>query len=179
MIIVEGPDGGGKTTLVNTICQEFDLKQGERSEKDRDKIYLTTRRDTWYAMSYELHCSSGLLVWDRLGPFSDPVYSALDIPVVRRCSFTDAEIRMFNRFCQELCLVIVCMPRLEVLIENAEKGHQLPGVVEKTKKIWGGYMKTMPNYFHFDYNRNSHQHHVMHLVQMHLDRRTKREALSA
>lgn len=138
MIVVEGPDGSGKTTLCKQICERYGLEMGMRGTSNRDEIYKTTRQDTWFAMWQELEMSDNL-VWDRIGPISDPIYSAVGILNNRFCAFTPGEIKVFQQFVDHLALVIVCLPPFEVVQANVETSHQLPRVKEQTGWIWQQY----------------------------------------
>lgn len=200
MIIVEGPDGAGKTTLCERICREFNLKMGERSEKDRDKIYQTTRHDSWRALHEELVCAEPPRVWDRIGPYSDPIYSSLGIPLTdgvptpRECAFTKKEIHVFRDAVRSLGLVILCLPPLETVLENVQREYQLPGVPQLTKHVYTGYRITMgrnPIYLKYDYTQSTGDTNnpktargvtwtsLAMAISFHLSQRKERECLSS
>ena len=187
MIIVEGPDGSGKTTLCERICREFNLTLGERSEKNRDKIYQTTRTDSWNALHEECIATAPPKVWDRLGPYSDPIYSSLGIPLTngvptpRRCAFSKKEIRMYRDCMRTMGLVILCLPPLDVVLENVQKEYQLPGVPQLTKHVYTGYRITMgrnPMYHKHDYTDSTWTSVAM-AISFHLRSRKERECLSS
>lgn len=178
MIVVEGPDGSGKSTLVKWICKQFNLKEGQRSEKDRDKIYLTTRADTWRALHDECLATAPPRVWDRMGPYSDPIYSLRGIPSVRPCAFTPSEVKMFHNFMTNthFGLLILCLPPLQVVQANAAKEHQLEGVVDRTADIWHDYkLMHRGGTLVYDYTRRGHQTGVALAISTHLKHRKARE----
>lgn len=137
MIIVEGPDGAGKTTLVERLCEQFGLDVGERATSDRDKLYEVTRQDTYTALSDELSGREPAYVWDRLY-FSELVYYSV---VGRKCEFSTEEQQFIERqLALFRCPVIWCMPKLDVVLNNvAAEKHQMKGVRENIEKIWAEY----------------------------------------
>lgn len=139
MIVVEGPDGAGKTTLCRKLCQDFDLAMGERGLKNRDLLYKVTRPDTWRAVHDELRADRPPYVWDRLGPFSDPIYAKYAIPP-RQCAFALSEIAMFKQFIRTFQIpVIICLPDKATVLDNAVSSHQMGGVHTNIERIYEEY----------------------------------------
>ena len=177
MIVVEGPDGGGKSTLVSWLVMRFSLQEGPRATKDRAEIWRHTRSDTWLALHYELMCKDLPLVWDRLGPFSDPVYATMGIPAKRAQAFTPMEQEMFAELMDYIGLVIVCLPPLEAVKHNVHKHDQLKGVVACTPHIWDAYLPLADHYIRYDYTKEAPVV-LTDVVQAHLNRRKERERLA-
>lgn len=50
MVIVEGCDGTGKTTLVEALSVDLGLRVGQRATRNRDELYKVTRQDTYTAL---------------------------------------------------------------------------------------------------------------------------------
>lgn len=136
MLIVEGPDGAGKSTLVNTLKKELGLIVGERATKDRDKLYKVTRQDTYTALGAAVKGDEPVRIWDRLF-FSEMVYA----PVVgRECEFSERESVFIRRVMNAMgCPIIICMPPFEVVRKNVEGTHQMTGVAENLDKICAHY----------------------------------------
>lgn len=136
MIIVEGPDGAGKTTLVNLLSKELGLQIGKRGTADRDKLWEVGRRDTYTAISDAVGGHEPVRVWDRLY-FSELIYA----PVSGRTpEFSHREQFMIQRVIKALeCPIILCMPPLEVVTENVMAAHQMEGVKDHITDIWGRY----------------------------------------
>jgi hypothetical protein len=178
MIVVEGPDGAGKTTLCEAICRRYRLKMGQRSTHDRDKIWRTTRKDTWYALHEEMRCDHPPLVWDRLGPYSDPVYAPLGIPVPRPVAFTAAELSMIDVFLRHFGVVILCMPPLDVIERNVQSARQLEKVEDKLAEIVDGYTQVMPYYPRYDYTSPDNKR-LDRMIEHYLRKRKGRELLAS
>ena len=139
MIVVEGPDGAGKSTLVRHICKKFHLKEGTRLTANRDEIWKTTRLDTFGAINDEFLGESRPRVWDRLGVWSDPIYSKFSIPE-RKCAFTMHEVATVNEMFRMMeWLLIFCLPPKLDVINNVAETHQMKGVSEHIDGIYEAY----------------------------------------
>lgn len=154
MIIVEGPDGAGKSTLVRELIENLQLEEGHRATSDRDKLYEVTRQDTYTALATEVigNCQLGpAKIWDRLF-FSEMVYA----PVVGRdCEFSSDEQVFVRRIMSALaCPIIICLPPWDVVKENVEASKQMDGVEENLTHIYGTYRTIasgMPWVMFYDY----------------------------
>ena len=177
MIIVEGPDGSGKSTLVEWILNTHNLKEGKRSTRNRDEIYKTTRADTWCALYHEMLATEPPVVWDRLGIFSDPIYAYAGVPVDRKCGFTLSEIIVYQDVLEHMGVVIVCLPPIDVVVKNSLRSHQLKNVVRKTPEIYHEYQRLAGKYFTYDYTKDPRDY-IDLLITNHLDRRKERELVA-
>ena len=151
MIIVEGPDGAGKSTLVEELSHEFDLEVGERATSDRNKLYTVTRQDTYTALSHSVLGHGKPQIWDRLF-FSEMVYA----PVIGRdCEFTHEEKVFVNRVLRATgCPVILCMPPWAVVQANVKGTFQMEGVHQNLEAIYAAYRTVcgdLPSLSWFDY----------------------------
>lgn len=183
MIVVEGCDGTGKTTLVNSLVQDLHLNVGLRGTANRDELYRVTRQDTYTALSTAVlghEGTEGPLIWDRLGPFSDPIYARVRS---RDVAFTVDELK----FCESIfkvlrCPVILCSVPLEVAEANQEQSHQMEGVSDNFKYIWEMYntlrnrmLETYPNFFVYDYRMPGAWEEVVARVRTYIEKRKVRE----
>lgn len=140
MVIVEGCDGTGKSTLVAKICEHFGLEEGARSTEDRDHLFETVKFDTFSALA--IACASpATLVWDRFF-YSELVYAT----VVRkeRPKFNAEQAMYCQRMVNALhAPVILCCPPFEEVAANVEGTAQMPGVLENLRRIYDGYTDLM------------------------------------
>lgn len=151
MIIVEGPDGAGKSTLVTKLSEALSLPVGERATTDRNKLYEVTRQDTYTALGQAVTGHTPANIWDRLF-FSEMVYA----PVVGRdCEFTDEEQVYVKRLLIAMgSPIILCLPPWSVVKGNVEGTEQMDGVEENLKHIYASYQKVtsgMPWVMWYDY----------------------------
>lgn len=136
MIVVEGCDGTGKTTLVNRLSDELDLKIGQRGTLNRDELYKVTREDTYRALAHAVSGHEQARIWDRLGPFSDPIYTRVSVGG-RECAFKMSEMRHCVEVMKAMrCPIIICSVPLSVAEENQAMSHQMSGVSDNFKAIW-------------------------------------------
>jgi hypothetical protein len=139
VIIVEGPDGAGKSTLVSQLCEHFDLKQGERGTTDRSRLYEVTVPDTFNALCQAVEGRQPAKIWDRLY-YSELVYADL---VGRPVEFNAAQQVHIQTMIEALrCPIILCMPPLGVIRANVanEARSQMKGVRENIDQIYDRYL---------------------------------------
>lgn len=136
LIVCEGPDGAGKSTLVDTLSDDLGLEIGVRGVADRSKLYEVTRRDTYTALSEAVKGNAKPKIWDRLF-FSELVYA----PMAGRTSeFDQEESIIIKRVMQSIgCPVIVCLPPWETVKKNVEGTEQMAGVHENLESIYQAY----------------------------------------
>lgn len=180
MIIVEGPDGAGKSTLVQELCDHFPLTVGERGVTDRHKLYEVTRQDTYTALAAAVKGNQYPQIWDRLF-FSEMVYA----PVIgRECEFSLDEQNFVRRILKTLaCPVIVCLPPWDVVKQNVHGTDQMDGVHENLQQIYEAYhevFENMPWVLWYDYTGEidlpayQDQGSIIKAVRVYLDRREDR-----
>jgi hypothetical protein len=122
VIIVEGPDGAGKSHLCAQITEYFGLMQGERGTSDRSKLYTVTVPDAYRAMNEAIRATKKPFVWDRMF-FSEFMYYQL---TGGECRFSEGQRQMFIRLMEVLAHpIILCLPPVSVCLENI-KGDDDP-----------------------------------------------------
>jgi len=143
VIIVEGPDGAGKTTLIRELMEEFpELQLGERGTANRDFLWKVTVSDTMTALSKYALSWGPVTVWDRLF-YSELVYAPLGMPP-RNVEFNPSQQGHIHRLINGGDFpVILCMPPKEVVLENIadESRHEMPGVKAKAEAIYDEYRR--------------------------------------
>lgn len=115
MIIVEGPDGGGKTQLVTRLVRDLKIPVAPRVVSKDAEAMVDLRR--WVQDNLDWGLTSTL--YDRHRLISEPIYG----PTLRGCphpGFDDfGWLRTMQRaFRQMKPLVIFCLPPLSNVLEN-------------------------------------------------------------
>lgn len=115
MIIVEGPDGAGKTTLIRTLAKEFDVPVAPRVV-GKDTKSLTDLRQ-WV----EDNVTQGWQhrIFDRHRLISQPIYG----PILHRAphdEFVDRAwlAHWYAEFLKIEPVIIYCLPSLEIVRHN-------------------------------------------------------------
>lgn len=138
MIIVEGPDGAGKSTLVERLKNRYDLRIGERGTTDRDLLYTVTVSDTMGALAHAALGKWPVRVWDRLY-YSDFVYAPLSV-TPRQVAFNSSHQSHIDALVEAMRVpIIVCLPEFEVVLANTQDTHQMAGVKKNLLAIWNSY----------------------------------------
>lgn len=146
MIIIEGPDGGGKTTLVKYLRKRFPvlvlpeharLSDDERNApeyRSRDAV----RKRVYGAILREVTARHRPEIHDRLF-FSAMVYDHI---FERPTSFNFAEEKSIGRMINALEVpVIFCLPPFEAINKQYLAGQQMSGVPEHIYKIHTQYVQ--------------------------------------
>jgi energy-coupling factor transporter ATP-binding protein EcfA2 len=144
MIVVEGPDGAGKTTLVQKLLTLFgeDLMLGKRATDNRDDLWKVTKIDTYRALhlglGYPEDDDPVIEIWDRLF-WSEFVY--WDLVGRDHPEFNEQDKEIIPNVIAGLdSLVIWCLPTKPTVMANIEsEGHQMLGVKERAEEIFNRY----------------------------------------
>jgi len=122
-IIVEGPDGTGKSTLVEELIPYFNLRQHER---------LWTKPNTWDLVKAEAdHTLANMVpgvVFDRCVTISQAIYGRYreDMPDFLTVQYTTL-CRLNQQVRQRRPIFVVCLTRVG---EHILKGHDTPEYVK-------------------------------------------------
>lgn len=178
MIIVEGPDGAGKTTLIKELCNEYGMQVGKRGTDNRDLLYTVTVPDTFRAIRCELEgwgpgTRALPTIWDRLY-FSDLVYAPIQD---RDVAFSHEERRFIEDAVRNLGIpVILCYPPWEVVEANERGTHQMEGVHDNLERIYTSYnfMIRVPH-CRYDYTNPEDRPKVREYINDYLRRRKSRK----
>jgi hypothetical protein len=180
MIVVEGCDGTGKTTLAEQLATDLGLTIGTRGTRNRDELYKVTRQDTYKALSHAVYGGMDPQIWDRLGPFSDPIYSRI---MDRDCAFSAKELQFIHSILKDLrCPIIFCHVPLDVAEENQLKVHQMDGVNNNFPFLHGLYEGVMaaqhaalPNVYTYDYRVEDAYKSLLGNMRSYITKRKERE----
>ena len=140
MIIVEGPDGAGKTTLIQklqydfpslTIRPRFCTSTGGPIEELSLAVYRDYTRG--------IQEGSRFVLYDRHPIISEYIYGH-DIPERHvDPAFLDRGMAIMAGRIIDLALVVWCRPPLEVIKANLDPDHEMPGVDTNIDKIYESY----------------------------------------
>lgn len=160
MIIVEGPDNAGKTTLCNTLSRELN-KGIIHSPNHKDMMSSTEKWFEWIIQSLT-HPSNAHIIYDRHPLISEQVYG----PVLRRHNFfgDGRGAAFYHLLLKSNPLIIYCKPPEENLMDFGDR-EQLEGVIDNANLLAVAYDAFMHDLFHhelfngdvikYDYTSNS------------------------
>lgn len=148
LIVVEGPDASGKTTLLRKLKQEaneqFFILSRARPPASLEEIYRTL---IWVS----LRNPKMLLMMDRHPFISESVYG----PLLRKESIITRDFPKLSfqiPVLQKIDLIIYCRPPVSTIVKNIYKNDQLEGVVEGIGHIVSHYDGLMKQYAENDLN---------------------------
>lgn len=146
MIILEGPDGGGKTTLLAHLQEKHKLRQAPRFSSSvggpvtkLDDAVLTDLAENWDP-SKGVDC----MIYDRHPFISEFIYG----PIIRGKVKDNLDRRnllgaraMFDM----KALVILCVPPFETAWANVQHdpNNQMPGVMAEYDRIYTAYQRLL------------------------------------
>jgi hypothetical protein len=115
MIIVEGPDGAGKSTLVKWLNEQI-----EDSFVTRWNIPPKTKRqlDRNLEVSWLLIKCGKSIIQDRSPWITEPIYNALKNGTNRKCTWLPYQMQLNSL----QPIIIYCRPPYEVIREHAATG---------------------------------------------------------
>jgi hypothetical protein len=140
MIIIEGMDNTGKTTLIQRLIRE--VGRGYLSAMvslGPNKTLL--EQFHWVDKQIALAKMGGpLTIYDRFLPICDVVYG----PIIRNGSLWGINHLIINQLLEEVNpLIIYCRPSNEKVIGFEDGREQMEGVVENAKELLDGYDEVM------------------------------------
>jgi hypothetical protein len=138
-IIVEGPDGAGKTTLVSDLHGHFpnmELHPRFCTSKDGPIAELSE------AVYRDVKTKPTHFIYDRHPTVSEYVYNtAIPERIIRPSFLSDSMGRVRSRVARH-SLLIWCLPPFPEVKRNTERDaeDQMPGVVENIDRIYTQYL---------------------------------------
>lgn len=166
LVIVEGPDGSGKTTLIEYLRKSLHpytwiLKSNSKPQTVEDIIHVLT----WIT-----HAPPGLpLILDRHPLISETVYG----PILRGASRMPLNPQDLSACFPPDTLVVYCRPSVNAIHEGAKTEEQMKGVITKLGKIITAYDTLMASLkdrgvkvHEYDYAASpSHQQEIRRLIE--------------
>lgn len=144
MVIVEGPDGSGKSTLVSELVNALDLEVQPRACTSDNGVEVTTLRD-WVDTDMSRPVLTDML-YDRHPLISEPIYG----PIIRgrmADGFDDPYWLMKNLILldEKEPRFIFCLPPWSEVESNVEHNHRpttdhLKGVLLKSRALYDQYV---------------------------------------
>lgn len=188
MIIVEGPDGAGKSTLCEKLESHFFQQGANRMDWmaemgiSRDEMKEVPTRRYYHALREAYGPCT--YIHDRLF-FSSLVYGPL---MQGNIQMSEEDRKTISRTILALaCPIIVCLPPREIVHMNVSgEGHQMEGVREIIDDIYDGYQEVIvsqayPFVMYYDYTGEFDQKpsywdfdQLVIRVQHYFDRRKQR-----
>jgi len=138
VIIVEGPDGAGKSNLVSRIEADWSLQ--------REPKAVTSDAQSLFPMGQyiedELSKGFGMRLYDRFALISSPLYMMLENRTfVDPLTNPDWLKIQYKRLSRIDPVLIYCLPPLEVVKANLERDDNSGGkVLEHVEEIYYGYV---------------------------------------
>lgn len=138
MIVVEGPDGAGKTSLVARLRQDLNLPVADKVVNEDTEPIVDLADWT------EANVSAGFqkVIFDRHRLISEPIYG----PATRTTQdphFLDLGwlSEMMWRFYQSQPIIIYCLPDLQVVRDNVKREDTNNSVISgRIAAIYAGYV---------------------------------------
>ena len=159
MILVEGTDGTGKSTLISQLSEELNIPIHARASHSVDgpvaNLFEWTYNDvhTWPEQP--------LSIYDRHPLISEPIYGTLCRGKIAE-GLTGYPATTLTRILHRHALLIVCQPEdFSVVQANAQKEAQMEGVISNLQQIYWAYdgiLATYPLYgktFRYDYTASA------------------------
>jgi len=147
-VIVEGPDGGGKSTLLMQLRSEFPGKLMERVvDKDTNPMVDLKR---WVEEDVDPDMVSEkvfnelpgeFVFYDRHRLISEPIYGPI-LRIRQYVGFDDYKWleKMLRCFRAQMPIIVYCLPPLPVVINNIRHDPDNTRVLERIEAIYTAYL---------------------------------------
>lgn len=145
MLIVEGPDGAGKTTLVTHLCDELGVEVRVRSSTSEHGPV----DDLWEWVKADMASDPHWGIYDRHPLISETIYGPILRGEVRLGGEDPNElVEMWHQFHALKPYIIYCLPQLATVRVNVAANHDgdtthTRGVLRYTDHIYAAYYYRM------------------------------------
>jgi hypothetical protein len=141
MIIVEGPDGAGKTSLIAKMRHTLNLPVHARSANSDGSAIQSTEDgrganlSVWAYTDVTTQLDQPMSIYDRHCLISEFVYGPIlraSVPV----EMTGPATRLLIQMLAKQSLVVYCRPPNDILVRNCRATHQpIPGLNEQNNVL--------------------------------------------
>lgn len=144
IIIVEGMDGTGKTTLVQQLAHRLDMKPKKFVKSSGpDEDYKLTLVASTTSEIYELETASAegrsiKRLYDRFPLISEAIYGSI---LRGHNCFGDRYYSLRSRLLALKTVIIYCRPEKDVIQNNVQQVPQMSGVLEHFDELLDAYDK--------------------------------------
>lgn len=173
MIVIEGPDGSGKTSLLHNLLDEFpEIEEHARASASVGGP-LPDIQD-WAKNDLLTQLVQPLSFYDRHPIFSEPVYGKIIRNYVHPW-FNTEEASGLGQMLIERSLIVICLPPIENVLKNVGVNDQMSGVVDHIVDIYHVYRSMLVglaevfpmNIFHYDYTVDTDYGQLASVVEAH------------
>lgn len=171
MIVVEGPDGGGKSTLIESLQKTLGIPVAPRTWLKDSHSGPVPDLCRWVDEDLLHWGGKPLQIYDRYPLISEPIYGSCIRGEVPRLMSTPWMRARTNTF-RSMSIIIWCVPPFDVVAQNVRanpKGH-MEHVSEEIDAIWAMYSvqaNTWPNLsIHYDYTNTTPDAQNTHLISL-------------
>lgn len=138
MLILEGPDGGGKTTLAQELHEEFAIPIAPRVVKQD----TTTDVDLVNWVDNNLEEGLQWKLFDRHRLISEPIYGTIVRSRPGDAEFLDIGwmTSRMQQFYDIMPIIVYCLPPLEVVMDNLVNDFDNTAIFDYAPAIYAAYV---------------------------------------
>lgn len=138
MIIVEGPDGAGKTTLIQKLTDITGFPVAERVVSKETKALFDLK--AW--VENNLDTGADEVIYDRYRLVSEFIYGPV-LRVEQQPGFVDLDwtLDMLSKLYEREPIIVYCLPPLEVVRANLMGDKDNEAVFEFIEAIYTAYLQ--------------------------------------
>lgn len=138
MIIVEGPDGAGKTTLIKSLQELTGFEVAPRVVSKETKALFDLQ--VW--VEENLDTGDQDIIYDRYRLISEFIYGPV-LRVQQQPGFTDLDwtLNMLSQLYELEPIIIYCLPPLDVVKANLANDPDNTQVVNHIEQIYTAYLQ--------------------------------------